>query len=88
MLQCIRGSDLHQKATKLKKAVLKAQIIFVMLLADNNIPRATAEKLFLVINEFLTNSKIAKVYSSRQNKTACIVTNTVPPDVKKILLIN
>ena len=44
-----------------------------MLLAENNIPLAIADKLSKILPEIFTDSKIAKLYKMGRMKSTCII---------------
>ena len=55
------------------------------LLAECNVPLAFADKLSSVINEVF-DCKVAKNFSSKRTKTACILNGAFAPDLKRSLV--
>ena len=58
---------------------MRAEVKVATMLVQHNIPLAVADELTPLFHDIFPDSEIAKNYSSRRTKTACIINGAVAP---------
>ena len=63
-----------------------AEVKVATMLVHHNIPLALGDELTPLFQDIFSDSKIAKNYSSRRTKTACIINGAVAPFFRQNLV--
>jgi hypothetical protein len=65
---------------------MRAEVKVATMLVQHNIPLAVADELTPLFQDIFSDSEIAKNYSSRRTKTACIINGAVAPFFQQSLV--
>ena len=66
--------------------VIRAEVKVVTMLVQHNIPLASADELTPLFHDVFPDSEIAKNFSSRRTKTACIINGVIAPFFQQLLV--
>ena len=66
--------------------MIRAEVKVAHMLVQHNIPLSLADELTPLFRDVFSDSEIAKKFSSRRMKTACIINGAVAPSYQKVLV--
>ncbi|CAB3996138.1 Hypothetical predicted protein [Paramuricea clavata] len=73
-------------ANPVTEKTMRAEVKVATMLVQHNIPLAVADELTPLFQDIFSDSEIAKNYSSRRTKTACIINGAVAPFFQQSLV--
>ena len=65
---------------------MRAEVKVATMLVQHNIPLAVADELTPLFQDIFSDSEIAKSFSSRRMKTACIINGAIAPMYQQLLV--
>ena len=74
------------ESSPINEQVIRAEVKVAHMLAQHNVPLSLADELTPLFHDIFPDSYIAKNFSSRRTKTACILNGAIAPVLQKNLV--